>query len=415
MIAKIISLILSILQVFFSYVTFDNSLTVNESKKNYPFVFVHGFFGWNPEDGLDSKLSYWGCFAGDLLEYLDERGCECYESSCGCISSAWDRACEIYAQLTGTTVDYGKVHSQEYGHARYGKTYDKPLFEGWGKDKKINLISHSFGGNTARMFLHILSEGSKQEVEATKDGTLSEFFKGGKRDYVYSLTTFAAPLNGTTITDVMNTSRGSLLLSAVYELFARAANTSINDLYTTDLEAWNLFDIKDKKPVLNFERFNTLINSKDTGIYEMSLQGARDINEQLKCYDDIYYYSYSTCCTTKIEGTNIYYPNEHCVVTRPLTLLMGTYTGKAIGGEIDIDESWLPNDGNVNTISQLYPFDEKHKDFDKNNIEKGIWQVMPIIEGDHFVFMLGKENDTDGGKFLSKLLVDLVNTIISTY
>ena len=121
---------------------------------------------------------------------------------------------------------------------------------------------------------------------------------------------------------------------------------------------------------LNFERFNTLINSKDTGIYEMSLQGARDINEQLKCYDDIYYYSYSTCCTTKIEGTNIYYPNEHCVVTRPLTLLMGTYTGKAIGGEIDIDESWLPNDGNVNTISQLYPFDEKHKDFDKNNICK---------------------------------------------
>ena len=43
---------------------------------------------------------------------------------------AWDRACELYARLTGTTVDYGIAHSAEKGHDRFGITYNEPLFEG---------------------------------------------------------------------------------------------------------------------------------------------------------------------------------------------------------------------------------------------------------------------------------------------
>ena len=49
------------------------------------------------------------------------------------MGSAWDRTCELYAQLTGTRVDYGKAHAEKYGHARYGRTYEKPLFPGWGE------------------------------------------------------------------------------------------------------------------------------------------------------------------------------------------------------------------------------------------------------------------------------------------
>ena len=55
-------------------------------------------------------------------------------------------------------------------------------------------------GATIRLFLDILADGSAQEQAAAKaDGTeVSPFFQGGKADWVYSLTTLAAPHNGTT-------------------------------------------------------------------------------------------------------------------------------------------------------------------------------------------------------------------------
>ena len=97
-------------------------------------------------------------------------------------------------------MDYGAANAAEYGHARYGATYDKPLIAGWSASKKINLVGHSFGGATIRLFLDILADGSAEEQAAAKaDGTeVSPFFEGGKADWVYSLTTLAAPHNGTT-------------------------------------------------------------------------------------------------------------------------------------------------------------------------------------------------------------------------
>ena len=147
-----------------------------------PIVFVHGLLGWGERDGINAIMPYWGMTTGSITEYLGNKGYECYAASVGPLSSAWDRACELYAQLTGTTVDYGAKHAEAYGHARYGVTYDKPLFEGWGSTRAVNLVGHSFGGATTRLFLDILSDGCQEEVEAAKAaGTEpSPFFEGGK-------------------------------------------------------------------------------------------------------------------------------------------------------------------------------------------------------------------------------------------
>ena len=51
---------------------------------------------------------------------LNEKGIEAYAPAVGPLSSAWDRACELYAQLMGTRVDYGEAHSKMHGHNRYG-------------------------------------------------------------------------------------------------------------------------------------------------------------------------------------------------------------------------------------------------------------------------------------------------------
>ena len=97
--------------------------------ERYPTIYVHGLMGWGEHDQIYAVTPYWG-LTSDLIPYLTGKGYESYAASVGPLSSAWDRACELYAQLTGTTVDYGAAHAAEYGHARYGVTYDKPLFEG---------------------------------------------------------------------------------------------------------------------------------------------------------------------------------------------------------------------------------------------------------------------------------------------
>ena len=125
--------------------------TQQSGAERYPTVYVHGLMGWGTRDQIYAVTPYWG-LTSDLMPYLTSKGYESYAASVGPLSSAWDRACELYAQLTGTTVDYGAAHAAEYGHARYGVTYDKPLFEGWSADKKINLVGHSLAARRSACF-----------------------------------------------------------------------------------------------------------------------------------------------------------------------------------------------------------------------------------------------------------------------
>ena len=173
------------------------------AKNKYPFIFVHGMFGWGMDEGLDKKFPYWGATTGNLMDFLAENDYEGYALSVGPVSSAWDRACEIYARLMGTTVDYGKAHSARHNHRRFGRTYDKPLFEGGvSSERKIHLIGHSHGGITVRLLLHLLTDGDPEERAASGPDDISGLFTGGKGDWVQSITCICTPHNGTVSFDV---------------------------------------------------------------------------------------------------------------------------------------------------------------------------------------------------------------------
>ena len=96
-----------------------------EKKLNYPIIFVHGMFGWGENEGINKKVPYWGATTGNLMDFLNENGYESYAASVGPISSAWDQACELYAQLMGTKVDFGAAHANRHEHRRFGRTYEK--------------------------------------------------------------------------------------------------------------------------------------------------------------------------------------------------------------------------------------------------------------------------------------------------
>ncbi len=69
------------------------------------YIFVHGAGGWGHYDAINRYIPYWGMFTCDLIAFLNENGFESYAASVAPSGSIWVRACELYAQLSGTRVD----------------------------------------------------------------------------------------------------------------------------------------------------------------------------------------------------------------------------------------------------------------------------------------------------------------------
>ena len=372
----------------------------------YPTVYVHGLMGWGERDQIYSVAPYWG-LATDLMPYMTGKGYESYAASVGPLSSAWDRACELYAQLTGTTVDYGAAHSAEYGHARYGVTYDKPLFEGWSASKKINLVGHSFGGATIRLFLDILADGSAAEQTAAKAaGTeVSPFFEVGKADWVYSLTTLAAPHNGTTFLECCD----NMAQFAAESATAMAKLLGISDfkgVYDFQLEQFGFYR-KDGETVL--EALDRVLHSdflshNDNVFRDLTIDRALELNNDIEIQPNVYYFSYAGDKTRQSSVTG---ERTSAADMTPLFVpfankMCSCYDRTTAGG-FRIDKTWAPNDGLVNTVSALYPTDSAGRCLTKTgrtgyvqqdgysnvSYQPGVWNVMPVRHYDHGNFIAG--------------------------
>ncbi|MCL2298859.1 MAG: hypothetical protein FWC27_01775 [Firmicutes bacterium] len=335
----------------------------------YPFVFVHGLNGFG--DDTESPVSYWGATGGALLPALEEQGTLCYAPSGNPMGSAWDRACELYAALTGTRVDYGEAHSAAYGHERYGKTYDAPPFTDWGTVdendnlRKVNLIAHSFGGAAARMLCALLQNGAAAE-KALSGAGCSPLFTGGKGDWVFSVTCLAAPHNGTSLLTILDVNP---IISGIASLLGRDSMDSIlSKLGFT----WGGMGIGE---VLRAAK------TMDTAYYDLTLPGAKAVNALTRnLCPDTYLFSYP------VDGTDNGKPTDDMTALyHPLGWLMGNFTSPENG----IDDAWKPNDCLVNTISATYPFGEPHTEavypnaLTHENLKPAIWYVMPTVRGDH--------------------------------
>ncbi|MBQ6264093.1 MAG: hypothetical protein IJK60_01425 [Clostridia bacterium] len=361
----------------------------------YPLVFVHGFNGWGEGEGINGVLPYWGATTGDLVKYLRREGFDAYSASVGPVSSAWDRACELYAQLTGGTVDYGEAHSKKHGHRRFGRTYDKPVIDGWGeKDengnvRKIHLIGHSFGGNTIRLLDHLLINGSKEELDASGED-VSPLFRGGHGGIVESITTICTPHNSSSIYKLVTSLKLFdllLVFTAIYTgtLGRSALNGKMVDFH---LEQFGLSNTPGRKDADSYFRSirTFLKNSEDTCENDLLPESIFNFNKTVKTNENTYYFSYPFDSTKqgKITGLRIPILKSNPVIA-PLgywIALQKEFTNN-ITGQVYNDE-WRPNDLLCNTVSEKYPLGEAHKDYDKNvSPEKGVWYVMPVQTGDH--------------------------------
>ena len=260
--AKIIAFFMSVIMFFFPTLNIPEVDVDPESfNTNYTNVFVHGFSGWGEYNTLNSVFPYWGVNNGDLMKYLSARGFDCHAATVSPSASAWDRACELYAQLTGTVTDYGKAHSERCSHNRYGTDFSKkPLINEWDSENKINLLGHSFGGATVRMLVSLMTKGSEEEIAATPEYEISPLFTGGKSDYIYSVVSLAAPHNGTASYNI--TEDENVTLKGFDRLIAMATKAK-----------------EDGR------------SAEDYANYDMYIDNALALNRQLALPENIYYFS----------------------------------------------------------------------------------------------------------------------------
>lgn len=350
-------------------------------KNKYPFVFVHGMFGWGTAIGIDKISPYWGSTTGNLMQYLTGLGYECYAASVGPVSSAWDNACELYAQLTGTRVDYGKAHSEKCNHERFGRKYSKPLFEDFGK-RKIHLIGHSHGGQVIRLLAHLLTYGDQEEKEATDANEISGLFTGGKEDLIVSVTALCTPNNGTTLYDMAEKANIIEPLGKVADFtMCVIGRTPVHQRFVDyQLEQYGMTPLRgERKADKIFESIKRISGGEDHILTDLSFKGAYELNQKIEISKNITYF----CYTASGSVGNEYKPeNINFPLLKPISKLIAKHELPEDKYGISFDDSWHENDGLVNTVSGKNPFDEPAREYD-GVAERGIWNVMPTLICDH--------------------------------
>ena len=382
------SLLLALIIVFSAGVSLAFADAKADSYK-YPCIFVHGILGYGDNDKLNSVTPYWGMqYKEDLMKSLNARGYDCHAASVGPLSSAWDRACELYAQLAGTVVDYGAAHSAEHHHERYGRSFvGKALIDTFGKtDKngniiKINLFGHSFGGATVRTLTALLAYGSEEEQAATSPDDISPLFTGGKAGWVHALVAIAAPHDGSMFPDVQPDAANAL--STLFLGAARALGISaFKGVYDFRLDQFGIR--RDPGEPLTTAALRMLAQNPlpvgDNAFDDLRPAGARALNARIRTLPDAWYFSIPCCRTLPRLLTHDQKPDT---AMTPLLWPFSTAMGRDGAG---MPRGWLPN-------SARHHGGAPHADFVPGQTPaRGVWQVLPVENLDHLAAIGGVMN-----------------------
>jgi len=363
-----------------------NPFSSIDANNNYPIILIHGFIGWGSEEM--GGYNYWGGNY-DYVEYLDSLGYEVYNVSVGPISSNWDCAVEAYYQIKGGQVDYGKRHSTQYGIIQKPSSKKWPgLYPEWDADHPIHIIGHSMGGQTARRLQYLLE--NEIYIDSARTIPESSDLLGQKHQaWIRSITTMSSPHNGTTLSDIVNNSVPFL------QDFIGLAAVIGNRFYSFDLEQW-AFKRNDEE---SWSRYFTRIRShpawgtRNFCSWDVSLEGARQLNTVAVANKNIFYFSFATSNTHLDSLSGKHVPNKDMsLILRP--------NARAMGKQIDywadstsIDSTWFENDGIVNTISMIGPTtglngSDQIIEYQVNEVlVPGSWYYMGKLTMDHRTLM----------------------------
>ena len=343
-----------------------------------PIVLVHGFGGWGREE-MAGKFWYWGGFS-DLQAQLnsgavDGREVRVMTAAVGPFSSVWDRAVELFYQIKGGTVDYGAAHASEHGHARFGRTFPG-LYPEWDCDHPVHLVGHSMGGLTARALVQMLSDNGAPSLgeeglfgagDASCAGEGFAYIRPRHyhvdASWVRSVTTIACPHDGTPMVDLLDTWVATLFDSMCYGTgLAGGLQRADACLYDFKLDQWG---IEPRRAGEAWREYSSRVmgasvwkdKPRDLCHFDLSLQGAAELNAWVKEAPGVLYLSFSASTTypDPLFGS-VHVPY---VATNPMFLMsaavIGSSTVQPTSLRPGIGREWRVNDGMVSTVSQHGP------------------------------------------------------------
>ena len=145
----------------------------------------------------------------------------------------------------------------------------------------------------------------------------------------------------------------------------------------------------------------------DSAEYDMDIDHALAMNENISTLKNVYYFSYP-CSATERNADGTYSPVDGNIdrLFRACAVRMGRFTCTTKGGYV-VDEKWFENDGLVNKISALAPFNAPSAVYSGGEVATGVWNIMPTFSGDHL--------SINGGLFVNHnvrvFYVDLLSMI----
>ena len=359
------------------------------ASKQHPYVFVHGMMGWGEDKKFYKVIPYWGMVTGNYPRRMREKGYEVYTPSVSPLGSAWDRACELYANLTGTTVDYGVAHSKEKGHNRFGETFPEAMLPDWTPERSIHLLGHSFGGPTMRMFVELLRNGSPEERAATPSGQLSPLFEGGHGDLVKSITTISGPFDGITFPHALPKTVDYGLTYGIPMVASIIGNVGSGRVYDFQMSQWGITAVKNgvrfARDMLNMKAIRNFVKAKDNVFADIHIPQAAEINKKLSVPAEQYLFSVTGNGTKKGKSGNQVRAPIMIFAFAPFAYSLGKFPDQTIAG-VKITEGWRMNDGIVPVESGRHPTTEpwcEWVDVKDKPIQKGIWHALPTVPGDH--------------------------------
>ncbi|KAK7393990.1 hypothetical protein QQX98_013225 [Neonectria punicea] len=294
------------------------------SGKSIPIVLVPGFAGWGTP--LFGAINYFGGEI-DIPKLLIDKGYTVIVAPVAPLSTNWERACELYRQLTigkfstvnqqtgsldevyDVDVDYGTYFDADPAHApeettTFGRRRailytDSPGFDNWTwEGHKVHFICHSQGGNTVRYLISLMAQGT---------GGLhpTYFTEAGRDDWIISVTTLGTPHRGTTIVDALKRFASGSMAQAVgliARLFATASFYAPEKrAYDLQLDHWGICRRTRETFQDMLERFGSVngpvwrwLDSTKTGLYDNSIEGVDRLSPKtLKVSRKVFYFSLS--------------------------------------------------------------------------------------------------------------------------
>ena len=174
------------------------------------------------------------------------------------------------------------------------------------------------------------------------------------------------------------------------------------NFYNFDLSQWNLIRGPDEtwSSYVRRMRNHKAWDTKNISAWDLSVDGAAELNSYLNASPDIYYFSFVFSATSKDKSTGYHIPNKDVfLLIRSRAKLLGSkIVFKSDGSETD--STWWENDGIVNLRSMKGPTSGQNGPdpivpFVKSDpLMQGQWYTFDKINLDHYQsvgHMLSKE------------------------